>query len=299
MAVVTLQEIVDHDLPIARNVISVPLGKLQLIYPWTIVADFVLQIRYPPNPIRQLNNQLAGIEVRGEEMFLNGVVRIQTGILEVCVQCHTLDPALGLFGTKGLSSNNAQTGEKNFKIPHFRDQYQKVGMFGFGFETPPVTGPQVRGFSFNHNGATSSNFVVADLGMPADDLLAMRAFLYAFPTESAAIMGQQVTVRHTNKTQADERVSLLIERADVTTPIPECDLVVSGTIGGANRGWSYDRAGMFLPDSGSSPALTRSELETLITDPTDSLTFTCAPWGSGTRIGIDRDLDGVLNADET
>ena len=262
-------------------------------------TDFGMRISYPPNPIRQLNNQLVGNEVRGEEMFLNGVVRIQTGILEVCVQCHTLDPAAGLFGTKGLSSNNTQPGEKNFKIPHFRDQYQKVGMFGFGFESPPATGPQVRGFSFNHNGATSSNFAVADLGMPEDDLLAIRAFLYAFPTESAAVLGQQVTLVSTNKAEADTRVSLLIERAEVTSPIPECDLVVSGTVAGVSRSWSYDRAGLFLPDSAAGTSQTRSEIESLVANPGDALTFMCAPWGSGTRIGIDRDLDGVLNADET
>jgi len=261
-------------------------------------TDFSMRISYPPNPIRQLNNQLTGIEVRGDQMFRNGVVRIQTGLLEVCVQCHTLDHAAGLFGTRGLSANNSQTGEKNFKIPHFRDQYQKVGMFGFGFQTPPETGPQVRGFAFNHNGATSSNFIVADLGMPNDDLLAIRAFLYAFPTESAAIMGQQVTLSSTNKTQADARLRLLLERADVTTPIPECDLVASGTVAGVARGWSYDRAGLFQPDAVASPALTRSELEALITDPADRVTFMCAPWGSGERIGIDGDLDGILNADE-
>ena len=262
-------------------------------------TDFGMRISYPPNPIRQLNNQLVGNEIRGEEMFLNGVVRIQTGILEVCVQCHTLDPAAGLFGTKGLSSNNTQPGEKNFKIPHFRDQYQKVGMFGFGFESTPATGPQVRGFSFNHNGATSSNFIVADLGMPDDDLLAIRAFLYAFPTESAAILGQQVTLVSTNKAQADVRLSLLIERAEVTSPIPECDLVVHGTVGGVSRGWSYDRAGLFLPDSAGGTSQTRAELESLVANAGDALTFMCAPWGSGTRIGIDRDLDGILNADET
>jgi hypothetical protein len=67
---------------------------------------------------------------------------------------------------------------------------------------------------------------------------------------------------------------------------------------GVARGWSYDRAGLFQPDSVASPALTRSELEALVMDPADRVTFMCAPWGSGERIGIDGDLDGILNADE-
>jgi len=261
-------------------------------------TDFALRINYPPNPIRQLDNSLTGIEIDGDRLFRNGVVRIQTGILEVCVQCHTLDPAAGSFGSKGLSSDNAQTGERNFKIPHFRDQYQKVGMFGFGFQSPAATGPQVRGFSFNHNGATSSNFIIADLGMPQADLLALRAFLYSFPTESPPITGQQVTLSNSNAGTASARIGLLIARSQVDSPIPECDLVAKGVIDGEARGWVMARTSEFQPDSAVEPLIDRAGLEALVDDPEEFLTFTCTPWGSGTRIGIDRDLDGVLDRDE-
>jgi YVTN family beta-propeller protein len=262
-------------------------------------TDFSMRIAYPPNPIRQLDNQLVGIELRGEQQFNNGVVRIQTGLLEICVQCHTLDPAAGLFGTKGLSSDNSQTGERNFKIPHFRDQYQKVGMFGFSFSGPNATGAQVRGFSFNHNGATSSNFIIADLGMPQSDLLALRAFLYAFPTESPPITGQQVTLTNSNSIAAKLRIDLLVERGLVEMPVPECDLVVKGLIAGRPRGWLMQQDSTFLPDSATDVALGRTELEALVAGPEDRLTFMCTPWGSGMRLGVDRDLDAVLDGDET
>jgi len=261
-------------------------------------TDFAMRISYPPNPIRRLDNQLAGIELRGEEQFVNGVVRIQTGIREICAACHTLNPAAGLFGTRGLSADNSQPGEKNFKIPHFRDQYQKVGMFGWGFNTPPATGPQVRGFSFNHNGATSSNFIVADLGMPQDDLLALRAFLYAFPSESPPITGQQLTIYAANQADAAARLDLLVERALVTDPVRECDLVASGVIGGETRGWLMQSDARFRPDRSLETGVSRAELLALLTDPSDRLTFTCTPWGSGQRIGLDRDEDGILNGDE-
>jgi len=260
-------------------------------------TDFAMRINYPPNPIRQLDNGLVGIEVDGERLYNNGVVRVQTGQLEVCAQCHPIDPAAGTFGTRGLSANNSQAGEKNVKIPHFRDQYQKVGMFGWGFQSPAATGPQVRGFSFNHNGATSSNFIIADLGMPQADLLALRAFLYTFPTESPPVLGQQVTLA-SNRAAATARIDLLVQRGMVDTPVPECDLVVSGVVGGVARSWSMDRNGVFFPDRISEPAIDRVALEAMITGPSDALTFTCTPWGSGTRIGIDRDLDGVLNGDQ-
>ena len=261
-------------------------------------TDFAMTISYPPNPIRQLDNQLTGIEQRGEQQYFQGVVRIQTGLREVCAQCHPIDPAAGLFGTRGLSANNSQPGEQNFKIPHFRDQYQKVGMFGWAFNAPPVTGPQVRGFAFNHNGATSSNFIVADLGMPADDLRALRAFLYAFPTESPPITGQQLTLTRGNRDAAAARLDLLVERGLVTAPVPECDLVAHGVVAGEARGWLLLDDGRFTPDRAAGGVLTRTELVALLDDPGDRLTFTCVPWGSGVRVALDRNEDGILNGDE-
>ncbi len=261
-------------------------------------TDFSMGITYPPNPVRSLDNQLRGIEIDGERLFRQGIVRVQTGQLEVCAQCHTLDPANGLYGTKGLSSDNSQPGEKNFKIPHFRDQYQKVGMFGFGFQSPTASGPQIRGFSFNHNGATSSNFAVADLGMPTADLLAIRAFLYGFPTESAAVTGQAITLTSSNLAATTDRVGLLTGRAEVTDPIPECDLVANGVVSSVAKSWLYDGTGLFLPDSAGDASLTRAELEAALSNLGDRITLMCVPWGSGQRIAIDRDLDGVLNGDE-
>jgi hypothetical protein len=261
-------------------------------------TDFAMEITYPPNPIRQLDNKLVGIEIRGGELFTKGVVRVQTGNLEICIQCHVIDPKAGLFGTKGLMSDNIQPGERNMKIPHFRDQYQKVGMFGFGFNAPSARGPQVRGVSFNHNGATSSNFIIADLGMPQDDLEALRAFIYAFPAESAPVTGQQVTLTPENKDQAADRIALLVERGLVTQPIPECDLVVSGVIAGETMAWSMDRDGDFRPDRAAAPDLDAAALTGLVEAADDRLTWMCTPWGSGERIGIDRDLDGTRDADE-
>ncbi len=262
-------------------------------------TDFAMRINYPPNPIRQLNNMLrAGPESLGNVLFREGVVRIQTGVREVCQQCHPIDQAAGIFGTRGLSADNSQPGERNFKIPHFRDQYQKVGMFGWGFNTSPATGPQIRGFSFNHNGATSSNFIIADLGMPPTDLLGLRAFLYSFPTESPPITGQQVTLTASNVVDANPRIDLLIERSQVDAPVPECDLVVKGVVNGEARGWVMARTTEFQPDRATEPRIDRAGLEALIAGTGQYLTFMCAPWGSGTRIGIDRDSDGILDGDE-
>ena len=171
-------------------------------------------------------------------------------------------------------------------------------MFGWAFNAPPSTGPQVRGFSFNHNGATSSNFILADLGMPTQDTLALRAYLYVFPTESPPITGQQVTLTSSNAAQATQRIDLLVQLGQVTTPVPPCDLVVKGVVNNAERGWLMMRNGQFQSDLSAEPLLSRTELEALLTDPNDRMTFMCTPWGSGERIGIDRDIDGILDGDD-
>ena len=73
-----------------------------------------------------------------------------------CNGCHTLDPANGFFGGNGNSSVEGETQE--FKIPHLRNVYQKVGMFGLA-STPGLDGSfanlgdQVRGFGVLHDGA--------------------------------------------------------------------------------------------------------------------------------------------------
>ena len=58
------------------------------------------------------------------------------------------------------------------------------------------------------------------------------------------------------------------------------------------------RTAEFQSDKATDPPIDRAALEALITGPDQYLTVMCTPWGSGTRVGIDRDSDGVLDGDE-
>ena len=107
-----------------------------------------------------------------------------------------------------------------------------------------------------------------------------------------------MTLSEGNRAAARPRIDLLVERGMVEAPVPECDLVVHGVIAGNQRGWAMGRDGLFAPDRAAEPAISLDALEALTTGPGQSLTFMCTPWGSGTRIGIDRDLDGILDGDE-
>lgn len=171
-------------------------------------------------------------------------------------------------------------------------------MFGCGFEDAWFKGPRIRGFGFNHNGATTSNFILADLGMPSVDLAALRAFLFAFPTEQAAIVGQQITLDDSNEALVRDRIDLLVSRVLATQPLPECDLTVKGVVDGASRGWLMQANGTFASDRAGETAAKLDALFKIAHSACQALTFTRASWGSGLRIGIDHDLDGILDSDE-
>ena len=117
----------------------------------------------------------------------------------------------------------------------------------------------------------------------------------AFDTNMFPIVGQQITLTRSNAAVAGPRIDLLIARADAG----ECDLVVKGQVQGREIGFLYLGAGRFTSDRKAVPPISDALLRRLpgLTSGRE-LTYTCVPPGSGRRIGIDRDGDGVLDGDE-
>src|SRR6185436_2761156 len=115
------------------------------------------------------------------------------------------------FGTDGRSGFDAAT--QLLKVPHLRNMYQKVGMFGTA-ETRGSQGPdsflgdQVRGFGFNHDGTVPDLFrftsafdanALNPVGIPVAPERAqikrnVEQFMLAFDSNLAPIVGQQVTL---------------------------------------------------------------------------------------------------------
>jgi hypothetical protein len=117
--------------------------------------DFVLQITYPPNPIRQLDNALRPDEAEGQRFFF---LDPGADLVAPCASCHRLAPESGFFGSGGES---VFEGEQDFKVPHLRNVYQKVGLFGmpdtpFGSGNATHQGDQIRGFGFFHDGSVDT-----------------------------------------------------------------------------------------------------------------------------------------------
>src|SRR6185437_12041562 len=145
----------------------------------------------------------------------------------------------GFFGTSGLYTVDPEP-EAIFKIPHLRNMYQKVGMFGIApngfmpFDPFPFMGDQVRGFGFMHDGAADTVFRFH--GTPGFSSFAnpqgfdvdatgieqrrqVEAYMLAFDSNLAPVVGQQVTLTGDNAAAAGPRISLLESRAEAG----ECD----------------------------------------------------------------------------
>jgi len=302
-------------------------------------TDFILQVTYPPNPIRSLDNSLTPLQAAGRQLFFGE----RSDTFFKCTGCHVLDPngnaehgvaRPGFFGTDGRWSFENEP--QFFKIPHLRNMYQKVGMFGmpaaplFVPGNNGFMGDQIRGFGFLHDGAVDTLFrfhssvvfvfrppaAVGPLDpgnpggfffLPPDHPLApafnpigvqmrraLEQFMLAFDSNMAPIVGQQITLAPANSAVAGPRIDLLISRAEAG----ECDLVAKGNLGAGNAGYLYVGAGAFARDRAADSRLSDAELRALVTRRGAEITYTCTPPGSGTRIGLDRDLDGAYDGDE-
>jgi DNA-binding beta-propeller fold protein YncE len=158
----------------------------------TSFANFALQITYPPNPIRNLDDSLTPAQQAGQAFYFNNAsgVELPSDRFHDCNGCHTLDrtgnagvsPHPGFFGTSGRLSfeNESQI----FKVPHLRNLYQKIGMYASSPDQthavlsviPPLNPPAegVRGFGYQHDGATAtveqflSAFVFVQTTVPVD-----------------------------------------------------------------------------------------------------------------------------------
>ncbi|WP_438000958.1 beta-propeller fold lactonase family protein [Sorangium sp. So ce185] len=282
-------------------------------------TDFMLQVTYPPNPIRNLDNSLTPDQQAGKD-FYNGPV---VNSIASCGGCHVVDPDAnpgddfpGFFGTSGASVFDFQT--QLFKIPQLRNVYTKVGAFGLP-DIPFVflprdnqhMGDQIRGFGILNNGTVDTMYrFFSAIGFsdqfpnnpdaipftPAGDVLRrqLEAYVLAIESNMAPIVGQQVTLKHNNSAVAGPRIDLLMDRADVG----ECDLVAK-TQGFLHEvGFLYVGNGHFLTDRQLLPPISDTVLRLLSTQTHHDLTYTCMPPGSGARAGIDRDSDGFLDGDE-
>ena len=249
-------------------------------------TDFAMALKMPPNPVRALDNSLSASEQAGSNIYFT--VNNITG-LGSCNHCHSLNPAAGQFGTAGLMSFEGFRIAENFKVPHLRNMYQKVGMFGFSGGTGAATGPQIRGFGFSNDGGidTLINFFSdpvfnfpAPVATTRDQVI---AFMLAMDSDLLPVVGQQVTWRPGALDTVEARLTLLKQQAAITAPRATCDLVVRGNVDGAAHTGFMQTNGSWQMRSGA--VLTDTALRALATV-SQPLTFTCMPPADGKRVAL-------------
>jgi YVTN family beta-propeller protein len=265
-------------------------------------AKFVLELTYPPNPIANLDNTLTAVQAQGAQIYNT----VTSDNITQCNGCHVLNRPQGRFGTDGTMSFEGNGVDEDFKIPHLRNMYAKVGMFARNTQvrTAPSFGDQIRGFGFDNSGASGSvfDFLSSPVFTINDDQTRMvEQFVLAFASDMNPIVGQQVTVTPANAARTDvrNRLNLLVQRALVTTPVRECEVVAKAVIQNRAAGWVMNSAQAFVPDDANAPAVSLTTLLNQAAAALAPITFTCVPPGNGTRVGVDRDADNILDSNDT
>jgi YVTN family beta-propeller protein len=287
-------------------------------------ADFALQIVPPPNPVRSLDNTLNTTQQQGQAFFsgTRPADGVNSPLLDAiagqssfsCNGCHMLNASSGFFGTGGNQSFEGLT--QIVKIPHLRNVYDKIGMFGnpsvsfFQQADSGQTGDQIRGFGFTGDGSTDTifRFLTAAVFAPTSNSgfpqtnpdatrQAVEQYLLAFDSDLAPIVGQQVTLTSANAASAGPRIDLLIQRA--ATPFvskvlngaaTECDLVVQVVQQGRIMSFLYDPASNnFIPGNRSAP-LSDAVIRAFAATSGQEITYTAATPGSGPRLVFARPL---------
>lgn len=250
-------------------------------------TDFINTIRYQPNPNQNLDRTLpvsldGGDPNHGQLLFLNLNVGTNT-----CNDCHTSNPGPG--SSRNIVSAR-QVGTQPLKVPQLRNIYQKLD-----FAT------RIDGFGLTNDGAVGQLQVLLAKAFPiiANNPVALAdlsAFVKCFDTGTAPAVGyaRTLTAANVNDSAAQADWDLLQNQALAGN----IDLIAKGTLSNQVRGLLF-RPGLntYRADKRGIGPLTRVALTKLISQG-DTLTLMGVPPGSGVRMGIDRNLDGILDGDQ-
>ena len=238
-------------------------------------TDFVLTITYPPNPNRSTTPEHEPAEAR---LSSAADRRASTA---TAASARSGD---GQFGTSGFSTFE---GDADVQGPAPPERYTKVGMFGRPRMRRAAAGPRLRlpaRRQHRHGPPLPRRERLPGQTEQAD----LERFVMVFDSDLNPIVGQQVTLTATTAAAVTGRLNLMMTRDDAL----ECEVVVKGTIGGEARGGHRLSDGTFQMDR-AGDVRTDVDLRALATTPGQELTYTCVPPGSGVRMGVDRDEDGV------
>jgi YVTN family beta-propeller protein len=260
--------------------------------------DYINTIAFQPNPNQNLNRTLPAT-FGGANPTLGRNAYIGTNYSSLgpiglnCNVCHALPNGTD----RGFTPAQALQEPQDFKVPQLRATYQKMRLT----DAPGVQ--SLLGFGLVHDGTDPSLF--AFLSRPVFGTLSgdtvqkqnISAFVQCLDTGTAPACGYGRTITSNNVTSASVSNDWSLLEAQ-TVGGTNIDLIVKGTVDGVRRGFVYQTTqNNYKPDKQSLAPLTRSSLVAKILAG-GTITIMGVPPGTGTRNGIDRDLDLVLDGDE-
>ncbi|MFN0135605.1 MAG: YncE family protein [Phycisphaerae bacterium] len=261
---------------------------------------FLATIKFPPNPNRNLDNTLKtlvgdGNPQAGELLYYNQPIDLSVA---KCNDCHNAFDNIAAGTNQKITSKALLVNHnQSIKVPQIRNIHEKSGFsyasmennFGFGHNHDGVIDGM---FNFFH----IQNFTGFGDGEVGDtqrrDVI---SYVMSFATDTHAGVGTQLTLdgSHVDDPAAIDRFKLMKRLAAAG----EVGLIACGKLGGEQRGFAYVGGETLRSDRASDAPISLDQLWSAATVGGE-ITFTIVPKGSETRLGIDRDEDGLLNADE-
>jgi len=260
-------------------------------------TSYINTIVFQPNPNQNLDRTLpssvplpeggTGNPNAGLNLFLNTPVKGA----ETCNSCHS-DPGPG---TNRLIVIH-ETGAQPMKNRQLRGVYQKLHF------NNNAGAQSIDGFGLDHDGSVAGLFQLLSsttefpkIANNQTDKRNLEAYVLCFDTGTAPAVGytRTLTAANVGSAAAQSDWNMLQGQASAGN----IDLIAKGTLNGQVHGLLYNpAANNYQTDTTGLGPFTQTQLTSMI-QAGDTLTFMGVPPGSGQRMGIDRDLDGVLDGD--
>lgn len=236
------------------------------------LVKYMKSIRFSANPNRNLDDTLpSAIAKVGETIFMTKKNVGREGKTQFsCVGCHANPVGSGGFGFTGLL-------EQPTKVAQLRGLHERDGR-------KPTPAGRIRGFGYGADG--SKDDLVAFLAkshrfdaLTSTEKESLEQFLFAFPTETAPIVGfsRTVTSLNADTVASNSDLQLLIAQAE----LGKCDLVATGFLNNRQVEFVYDKANKtFLRNRDGDESRTLPQLKNMLAQPRSVLTFMGVPQGS-------------------
>jgi YVTN family beta-propeller protein len=259
-------------------------------------AEAVNTIRYAPNPNQKLDRTMPLTFANGDPYagFLSFITPPPNNPLRTCSGCHALTGGLG--SDLKFRDANELSEPQVFKTPQLRGLYMKTG-----FNNAPGAS-SIQGFGFAHNGSETSIFSilshVAFFGERANDTIDknnLEAYMLCFDTGAAPAVGYTRTLTQTNANDAGINIDWGIMQAQALKG--HIDLIAKGFVDGRSVGLLYHpEAENYQTDKTGYGPFSRTQLRDKILAGGTLSVMGVVP-GTGVRLGLDRNLDGILDGD--